>query len=523
MIAENTMFVKVSSATNLGLETIGVDVEVNIANRGLPAFDIVGLPSKSVDESKERVKTAMINSRIEFPTRRITVNLAPADVPKEGSCYDLPIAVGILASVIKCEIPIRQLAESLFFGELSLDGTLRHTKGALLLSLFAKEKGIKNIFVPRASANEAAIIKGVNVYPVDSLNQLLGYFLGQIKIEPAKYQERQSVRHKAEFDMKEILGQEQAKRATEIAAAGGHNLFMIGSPGAGKTMLARALPSILPSLQEEESLEVTKIYSASGNIPPDGSIITVCPFRSPHHTISQVGLVGGGSKPQPGEISLAHRGILFLDEFTEFPRFILESLRQPMEDGSLTISRSRARIRYPSRFMLIASANPCPCGFLYHPKKHCICTQREIKRYRKKISGPILDRIDLHVEVPVVDAQDLSNDEKSDPFSGGESSEVIKQRITSAREIQRQRFKEDNIFINAEMKNSHIKKHCILSEEVKHILAQAVANFNLSARSYFKMIKIARTIADLSGVENISVSHIAEALQYRPKEENYES
>ena len=503
------MFIRVKSATNLGLETIGVDVEVNIANKGLPSFDIVGLPSKSVDESKERVKTAIINSKIEFPLKKIIVNLAPGDIPKEGSCYDLPMAVGILASVINCEIPRR----SLFFGELSLDGTLRHTKGALLLSLFAKERGIEGIFVPKASANEAAIIKGVNVYPVENLNQLLAHLLRQVLIEPARYVEKQSIRQKAEFDMKEILGQEQTKRAAEIAAAGGHNLFMIGSPGAGKTMLARAFPGILPQLQEKESLEVTKIYSASGNIPPDGSVITVCPFRSPHHTISQVGLVGGGSRPQPGEISLAHRGVLFLDEFTEFPRYILESLRQPMEDGHLTISRSRAQVKYPSRFMLIASANPCPCGYLYHPKKACSCTEREVKKYRKKISGPILDRIDLHVEVPVVDVEDLSGDAHST-----ESSELIRGRIVKAREVQQKRFVEENIFINAEMKNEHIKKYCFLSSDVKRILAQAVTSFHLSARSYFKMIKVARTIADLSGASDIEISHMAEALQYRSKQ-----
>ncbi|MBU2545451.1 YifB family Mg chelatase-like AAA ATPase [Patescibacteria group bacterium] len=506
------MFVKIKSATNLGLETIGVDVEVNIANKGLPSFDIVGLPSKSVDESKERVKTAIINSKIEFPLKKIIVNLAPADIPKEGSCYDLPMAVGILASVINCEIPKR----SLFFGELSLDGTLRHTKGSLLLSLFAKERGIESIFVPKASANEAAIIKGVNVYPVENLNQLLAHLLGQVLIEPAEYIERQSIRQKAEFDMKEILGQEQTKRAAEIAAAGGHNLFMVGSPGAGKTMLARAFPGILPQLQEKESLEVTKIYSASGNIPPDGSVITVCPFRSPHHTISQVGLVGGGSRPQPGEISLAHRGVLFLDEFTEFPRYILESLRQPMEDGHLTISRSRAQVKYPSRFMLIASANPCPCGYLYHPKKACSCTEREVKKYRKKISGPILDRIDLHVEVPVVDANDLSDGVGASPC--GCPSIDIRKRVIKAREIQNQRFMEENIFINAEMKNEHIKKYCFLSSDVKRILAQAVTSFHLSARSYFKMIKVARTIADLSGASDIEISHMAEALQYRSKQ-----
>ncbi|MDP8289859.1 MAG: YifB family Mg chelatase-like AAA ATPase [Candidatus Susulua stagnicola] len=503
------MLIKVCSAANSGLETIGVDVEVNLANRGLPAFEIVGLPNKAVDESRERVKTAIVNSNIKFPTKRITVNLAPADVPKEGSFYDLPIATGVLASIMSCELP----KKSLFFGELSLDGTLRHTKGALLLSLFAKERGIKNIFVPKASANEAAIIKGVNVYPIESINQLLAYLLGQISLEPAKYSEVKSEAVQAEFDMAEILGQEQAKRAMEISAAGGHNFFMVGSPGSGKTMLARALPGILPILAERESLEVTKIYSASGRIPPEGSLIKIRPFRAPHHTISQVGLIGGGSRPQPGEISLAHRGVLFLDEFNEFTRGVLEALRQPMEDGHLTISRSRERVCYPSRFILVASANPCPCGYLYHPKKSCTCTQREIEKYKKRVSGPLLDRIDLYIEVPVVEIKELSEGRVAP------TSAEIRVRVEKARKIQKNRFKEKDIYTNAEMKNAHIKKYCFLSKEVKQLLLQAGMAFQLSARSYFKMIKVARTIADLEDSEGIKVSHMAEALQYRPRDQ----
>lgn len=395
---------------------------------------------------------------------------------------------------------------------------MRHSKGALLLALFAKERGIKNIFIPRLSANEASIIKGVNVYPVENLNQLLYFLCGQESFEPLIYKESKNEQGgvEAEFDMREILGQEQAKRTMEIAAAGGHNLFMVGSPGSGKTMLARAFPGILPSLNERESLEVTKIYSASGYIPPQGSVIKNRPFRAPHHTISTVGLIGGGSKLKPGEVSLAHRGVLFLDEFNEFPRSALEALRQPLEDGCITICRSREKADFPSRFTLIASANPCPCGYLYHPKKTCFCTQREIEKYRKRISGPILDRIDLYVEVPVVDIKALSRDEKIKNFL--ESSKEIRQRIIEARNIQLGRFSRESIYTNAEMSNKHIKKYCRLSEETSQLLIKAGANFSLSARSYYKMIRVARTIADLEGVQEISISHMAEALQYRPRE-----
>ncbi len=502
------MVVKISSIANTGLDVIGIDVEVNLANRGLPNFEIVGLPSKAVEESRKRVKMAIENSGITFPLKKITVNLAPADVPKEGSYYDLPIAVGILSLAAGFKLPF----ESIFFGELSLNGNLRHTKGALLLALFAKEKGINSIFVPQDSANEAAIVKGVDVYPVNNLNQLLTFFYGQMPIKPVKHNSTNNIYACPESNMAEIIGQEQGKRVLEISASGGYNLFLVGSPGSGKTMLSRALPGILPDLTERESLEVTKIYSASGLIPPGGSMVKVRPFRSPHHTISTVGLVGGGSKPKAGEISLAHRGVLFLDELNEFSRAALEALRQPIEDGHLTISRSKGSVNYLAKFMLVASANPCPCGYLYHPKKNCICTQREVEKYRKKISGPLLDRIDMYLEVPVVDLKGLSQNYKI-----GISSEAVRANVVQARSIQLKRFQRDKIYVNGEMNNKQIRKYCYLSKDVDKLLLRGATAFQLSARSYFKVIRIARTIADLDSSQEINVQHMAEALQYQMK------
>ncbi len=502
------MFIKIPSVANSGLESIEVDVEMNVMKRKLPTFEIVGLPAKAVSESKERVRAAIINSKMEFPSRKIVVNLAPADIPKEGSCYDLPIAVGVLSSVMDLKIP----EKSLFFGELSLDGSLRHTKGSLLLALFAKEKGFCNVFLPSESANEAAVVEGVNIYPVSGLKELVGHLAGKIQIKPAEYKKNEE-EVSFDFDMKDILGQEAAKRALEIAASGGHNVFMVGGPGSGKTMLARALPGILPPLSEKESLEVTKIYSVSGSIPPGGSLIEKRPFRSPHHTISSVGLIGGGVHPKPGEVTLAHRGVLFLDEFNEFQRSVLEALRQPLEDGYVAISRSKDRVVYPSEHMLIASANPCPCGYLKHKEKNCICTEREVEKYRKKVSGPILDRVDMHVEVPDVETDKLSLSSKSS--NKGESSVDIRKRVEEARKIQKERFKDERILTNAEMRNKDIERYAFLGKEAEEFLIQAASKMNFSARAYFKLIKLARTIADMEKEKDIGTSHIAEALQYR--------
>ncbi len=504
---------RVFSASVIGLDCYPIQIEADIFTKSIrPIFDVVGLPDKAIQESRARVRSAIKNSGLSFPSKRITVNLAPADLRKEGPAFDLPMALSILGAQGHLNFDEK---DKIFIGELSLEGEVRHVNGIISVATMVREKGFKKLFLPECDIKEGSLIPGIEIFPVRSLEQLINHLRGSEVIVPTRSEGLTKLEDSnivSKYDMAYIKGQEHAKRALEIAAAGAHNILFSGPPGSGKTLLARTLPTILPKMTVNEALEVTKIYSIAGLLSSGTSLIKLRPFRSPHHTASGVSLVGGGAWPRPGEISLAHRGVLFLDELPEFDRKILDNLRQPLEDSIIQISRAQQTLTFPAKFCLVASMNPCSCGYYMSNDKDCTCTPIEITRYQKRISGPMMDRIDLHIDVPKVKYEKLVDE------SLAEASEQVRERVQKAREVQESKFKDLNITCNSEMGQQEMRKFCQIDQTSQELLKNAVNQLHLSARGYNRILKISRTIADLESVENIDSKHVAEALQYRPKE-----